>query len=169
VTPKRQLANDSEDNTNSSISVETAPRALIWKNDSSSSKSGRKVSRLRNVSTKQSVRKSKSLSEKRDNAKAEAKSSLEPEAVLPPAAAPPAKQIAPSPAEQSSEQPTSATKPPRRKQRTIINTAETMRRREREFYGYNQDEKRPRFEEVCKSNSYLAEFESIRLATRIHE
>ena len=54
-TPKRQLAEDSEDHSNSSIdskssmSVEAAPRALIWRNDISSSASGRKVSSLRNM------------------------------------------------------------------------------------------------------------------------
>ena len=152
------------------MSVEAAPKALIWRNDTSSSKSGRKVSRLRNVSTIHSVRKFKCLSEKRDNAKAAAKSSTKPEAVVQPAASP-AAQTAPSPAEQSSEQPISVTKP-RRKQRPT-NTAETMRRRKEEFYGYNQYEKRPRFEDECKSTSYLsssgAEFESIRLATRIRE
>ena len=54
---KRQLADDSEDDYNSSIdressmSVEAAQRSLIWRNDTSSSTSRRKVSRLRNVST----------------------------------------------------------------------------------------------------------------------
>ena len=153
------------------MSVEAAPRAPIWKNDTSSStKRGRKVSHLSNVSTIHSMRKSKRLSEKRYNAKTEAKSSPEPEAVVPPAA-PPAEQIAPSPAEQSSEQPTSATKPSW-KQRAM-NTAETLRRSEEEFYGYNRDEPRPRFEDECKTTSHLssaeAEFEGIRLATRIHE
>ena len=54
--PKHQpSSNDSEDDSNSSIgsdssmSVEAAPRALIWRNDTSSSKKGRKVSHLRNV------------------------------------------------------------------------------------------------------------------------
>ena len=61
-TPKQQLAHDSEDDSNSSInsdsstSVEAAPRALIWRNDISSSKRGRRVSYLRNVSTIYSVK-----------------------------------------------------------------------------------------------------------------
>ena len=99
--PKRQPANDSEDDSNSSIgsdssmSVEAAPRALIWKNDTSSSKKGRKVSHLRNVSTTHSMRKSKRLSEKRDNDKPDAKASSEPDAVVPPPAGQPV-QAAPS-------------------------------------------------------------------------
>jgi hypothetical protein len=62
-TPKHQPANDSEDNSNSSFgsdssrSVEAAPRELIWRNDTCSSNKGRKVSHLRNVSTIHSVRK----------------------------------------------------------------------------------------------------------------
>jgi hypothetical protein len=69
--PKHQPANDSEDESNSSIgsdssmSVEAVPRALIWRNDTSNSKKGRMVSHLRNVSTIHSVRKSRRLSEKR--------------------------------------------------------------------------------------------------------
>ena len=47
-----------------------------------------------------------------------------------------------------------------------------MRCREEEYYGYNQEEPRSR-ENECKSTPYLSsygtEFESIRLATRIHE
>ena len=35
----------------SNMSIEAVPRALIWRNDTSSSKRGRKVSHLRNVST----------------------------------------------------------------------------------------------------------------------
>jgi hypothetical protein len=89
--------------------------------------SNRKVSRFRNVSTIHFVRKSKRLTEKKDNAKAGAKLSTEPEAVVPPAT-PIAEQTAPLSAEQSSEQPTSATKP-RRKQRAM-NTAEILRRSE---------------------------------------
>ena len=61
-TLKRQLANDSEDDTNdsidsgSSMTVEATLRGIIWGNDtSSSSASERKVSRLRNVSTIHSV------------------------------------------------------------------------------------------------------------------
>ena len=53
------------------------------------------------------------------------------------------------------------------------NTAETMHHREEDYYGYNQEEPRPRFENEHKSTPHLnsrgAEFESIRLATRIHE
>ena len=62
-TPKHQPANDSKDNSNSSFgsdssrSVEAAPRELIWRNDTCSSKKGRKVFHLRNVSTIHSVRK----------------------------------------------------------------------------------------------------------------
>jgi len=70
------------------MSVKDAPRALIWRNDTSSANSGRKVSRLHKVSTIHSVRKSKRLFEKRDNAKAEAKSSTESETVVSPAALP---------------------------------------------------------------------------------
>jgi hypothetical protein len=88
-TSKHQPANDSEDDYNSSIgsdssmSVEAAPRALIWRNDTSSSKKGRKVSHIRNVSTIHSVGKSRRLSEKRDNDKPDSKASSEPEAVVP--------------------------------------------------------------------------------------
>ena len=61
---------------------------------------------------------------------------------------------------------------PRRKQR-LMSTAETLRRSEEEFYGYNRDELRPRIKDECKSTPYLssaeAEFKDIRLATRIHE
>jgi hypothetical protein len=80
-TPKHQPANDSEDDSNSSIgsdssmSVEAAPRSLIWRYDTSSSKKGWKVSHLRNVSTIHSVSKSRRLSEKRDNDKPDAKAS----------------------------------------------------------------------------------------------
>ena len=87
-TPKHQSANDSEDDSNSSIgsdssmSVEAAPRALIWRYDTSTSKKDRKVSHLRNVSTIHSVRKSRRLSEKRDDDKPDAKPSSEPEAVV---------------------------------------------------------------------------------------
>ncbi len=90
-TPKRQPTNDSEDDSDSSIgsdssmSVEAAPTVLIWKNDTSSSKKSRKVSHLRNVSTIHSVRKSRRLSEKRDNDKPNAKASSQPEVVVPPA------------------------------------------------------------------------------------
>ena len=52
---------------------------------------------------------------------------------------------------------------PRRKQR-LMSTAETLRRSEEEFYGYNRDELRPRIEDSAE-----AEFKDIRLATRIHE
>ena len=89
MTPNRQLADDSEDNSNSSIdsnssiSVEAAPKALNWRNDTSSSTSGRKVSCFRNVSTIHSVSKSKRLTEKKDNSKAEAKSPTGPEAAAP--------------------------------------------------------------------------------------
>jgi len=57
-TPELRPTNDSEDDSDSSIgsdssmmSVEAAPKALIWKNDTSSSKKDRKVSHLRYVST----------------------------------------------------------------------------------------------------------------------
>jgi hypothetical protein len=62
--------------------------ALIWRNDATSSKKGRKVSQLRNVSTIHSVRKSKRLPEKKDDDKPNAKVSSEPEAVAPPAGQP---------------------------------------------------------------------------------
>jgi hypothetical protein len=95
------------------MSVEAAPKVLIWKNDTTSSKKGRKVSHLRNVSTIHSVRKSRRLAEKR------------------------------------------------------------RRRREEEYHGYSQEEPRPKFENEHKSTPHLnprgAEFESIRLATRIEE
>jgi hypothetical protein len=136
-TPKRQLANDSGDNSDSSIrsdssmSVEAASRALIWRNDTTSSKKGRKVSHLRNVSTIHSVRKSRRLSEKWDNNKPDAKkASSEPEAVVPPAG-----QTAPVATSTSSTQPTSSTQS-RRLQRPA-DTAETRRRREEECYGYS--------------------------------
>ncbi len=168
-TPKRQPTNDSEDDSDSSIgsdssmSVEAAPRALIWKNDTSSSKKGRKVSHLRNVSTIHSVRKSRRLSEKRDNDKSDAKASSEPEAV------PPAGQTVPAAPLALSAQQTSLS---RRIQRPA-DTVETRRRREEEYHGYNQEEPRPRFENEHKSTPHLnprgAEFESIRLATRIEE
>ena len=71
------------------MSVEAAPRALIWGNDITSSKRGRKVSQLRNVSTIHSVRNFRRLSEeKRDNAKPDAKASSEPKAVVPPGVVP---------------------------------------------------------------------------------
>jgi hypothetical protein len=171
-TPKHQPSNDSEDDSNSSIgsdssmSVEAAPRALILTNDTSSSKRGRKVSHLRNVSTIHSVRKSRRLSEKRDNAKPDAKPSSELEAVVPPAVAPTG-QTAPLPSATSSVQPTPATQP-RRTQRPA-NTVETMRRREEDYYRYNQEEPKPQFENEYKPTPHLnsrgAEFESIRLAT----
>ncbi len=110
TTTKRQQANDSEDDSNSSIvsdssmSVEAAPRALIWGNDATSSKKGRKVSHLRNVSTIHSVRKSKRLSEKRDEDKPNAKVSSKPEAV-----APSAGQSSPAAPSASSAQPRTAT------------------------------------------------------------
>jgi hypothetical protein len=134
-TPKRQQANDSEDDSDSSIgsdssiSVEAAPRALIWRNDPSSSKKGRKVFHLRNVSTIHSVRKSKRLSEKRDNDKPDAKASSEPEAVVPPAGQP----AAPS---TSSAQPTSSTQSRRIQQ--SADTVQTRSRREEEYHGYIQ-------------------------------
>ena len=148
------------------MSVEAAPRALIWRNDTSSSKKGRKVSHLRNVSTIHSVRKSRRLSEKRENDKPDAKASSEPEAVILLAG-----QTAPAPPSTSSTQPTSSTQS-RRIQRPA-DTAETRRRREEEYHGYSQEEPRPRFENEQKSAPHLnprgAEFESIRLATRIEE
>jgi hypothetical protein len=172
-TPKRQQANDSEDDSDSSIgsdssmSVEAAPRALIWRNDTTSSKKGRKVSHLRNVSTiHHSVRKSKRLSEKRDNDKPEEKASSEPEAVVTPAGQP-----VPAAPSTSSAQPTSSTRS--RGIQQPADTAETRRRREEEYHGYSQGEPRPRFENEHKSTPHLnprgAEFESIRLAIRIEE
>ena len=144
-TPKRQPTNDSEDNSDSrfgsdsSMSVEAAPRALIWRNDTSSSKKGRKVSHLRNVSTIHSVRKSRRLSEKRENDKPDSKVSSEPEAVILLAG-----QTAPAAPSTSSTQLTSSTQS-RRIQRPA-DTAETRRRREEEYHGYSQEEPRPRFE-----------------------
>ncbi len=169
-TPKRQQANESEDDSDSSIgsdssmSVETALRALIWMNDTSSSKKGRKVSHLRNVSTIHSVRKSKRLSEKRDNCKPDAKASSEPEAVVPPAGQP-----VPAAPSTSSSQPTTSSTQSRRIQQPA-DTTETRRCREEEYYEYNQGEPRPRFENEHKSTPHLnprgSEFESIRLAIR---
>jgi hypothetical protein len=148
------------------MSVEAAPRALIWRNDTSSSKKGRKVSHLRNVSTIHSVRKSKRLSEKRDNDKPDAKASSKPEAVVPPAGQP-----VPAAPSTSSAQPTSSTQSRRIQQ--PADTAETRRRREEEYHGYSQGEPRPRFESEHMSTPHLnprgSEFESIRLATRIEE
>ena len=149
-TPKHQPANDSEDHSNSSIgsdssmSVEAVPRALIWRNDTSNSKKGRKVSHHRNGSIIQSVRKSRRLSEKRDNAKPDAKPSSELEATAPLAAAP-AGQTTSLPSSTSSMQPTQSTQS-RRNQRPAADTAETRRRREDEYYGYSREESRPRFE-----------------------
>ena len=89
-----------------------------------------------------------------------------PEAVVPQAG-----QTAPAALLTSSTQPTSSTQS-RRIQRPA-DTAETRLRREEEYHGYNQEEPRPRFEYKHKSTPYLnprgAEFESIRLATRIEE
>ncbi len=153
-TPKHQPANDSEDDSNSSIgsdssmSVEAAPRALIWRNDISSSKKGRKVSHLRNVSLIHSVRKSRRLSEKRDNDKPNSKASSEPEAVVPQSG----HTAIPAPTT-SSMQPTSSTQM-RRIQRPA-GTAETRRRREEEYHGYSQEEPRPRFENGHKSTPHL--------------
>jgi hypothetical protein len=171
-TPKRQQADDSEDDSDSSIgsdssmSVEAAPRALIWRSDTTSSKKGRKVSHLRNVSTIHSVRKSKRLSEKRDNDKPDAKASSEPEAVAPPAGQP-----LPAAPSTSSAQSTSPTQS--RRAQHPADTAEARQRREEEHYGYNQEVPRPRFEDEYKSTPHLnprgAELETIRLATRIEE
>ena len=160
-TPKHQPANDSEDDSNSSIgsdssmSVEVAPRSLIWRNDTSSSKKGRKVSHLRNVSTIHSVRKSRRLSEKRDNDKPDAKASSEPEAVVPQAGQTAlAARVAPDIT-------------------TSRHSGDEARRMEEEYHGYSQEEPRPRFENLHKSTPHLnprgTEFESIRLATRIEE
>jgi hypothetical protein len=113
-----------------------------------------------------SVRKSRRLSEKRDNDKPDAKTSSEPEAVVPPAGQP--VPVAPP---TSSAQPTSSTRSRRIQQ--PADTAETRHRKEEEYHGYNQEEPRPRFENEHKSTPHLnprgAEFESIRLATRIEE
>jgi hypothetical protein len=138
-----------------------APRALIWRNDTNSSKKGRKVSHLRNVSTIHSVRKSKRLSEKRDNDKPDAKASSEPEAAGQPVPAAPSA---------SSAQPRTSAQSRRAQQ--PADTAETRRRRE-EYHGYSREESRPRFEGEHKSTPHLnprgAEFEGIRLAIRIEE
>ena len=113
-TPKQQLADDSEDDSNSSIdskssmSVEAAPRALIWRSDTSGSVSGRELFRLRNVSTIHSVRQAKLPTKEQDDSKAEAKSPTDPEA-----AATPAAQLETLPAEPPFEQSTSANKPRR--------------------------------------------------------
>ena len=48
---------------------------------------------------------------------------------------------------------------PRRNQR-LMSTAETLRRSEEEFYGYNRDEPQPRIEDECKSTSYLSSAEA---------
>ena len=147
-------------------------RPHIWRNDTGSSAGGRKVSRLRNVSTIHSVRKAKLPTKEQYDSKAEAKSLTEPEAAAPPVASP-AAQPAPLPADPPSEQPIPTTKQ-RRKHRLMSKKAETLLRRSvEEFYGYYQDKPRARFEDKCKSTSHLssaeAEFEGIRLATKIHE
>ena len=133
------------------MSVEEAQRALIWRNDITSSKRGRKVSQLRNVSTIHSVRKFRRLSEeKRDHAKPDAKASSEPKAVVPPGVVPVEQTAPPLSSTTSSVQLEPATQPRRTQQPT--STAETMRRREEEYYGYNQQEQsRPRFENEYKS------------------
>ncbi len=171
-TPKRQQPNNSEDDSDSSIgsdssmSVEAAPRALIWRNNATSSKKGRKVSHLRNVSTIHSVRKSKRLSEKRDNDKPDAKGTSEPEAVAPLAGQP-----LPAAPSASSAQPRTSTQSRRAQQPT--ETAETRQRREEEYHRHSREEPRPRFEGEHKSTPHLnprgAEFTSIKLATRIVE
>ena len=176
--PKHQPVDDSGDDSNSSIgsdssimSIEAVPRAHIWRNDTSSSKRDRKVSHLRNVSTIHSVRMSRRLSEKRDNAKPDVKPSSKLEATVPPAAAPAEQQTAPLSSATLLVQPTPATQPCRTQR--SANTAETMHRSEEDYYRYNQEESRPRFENEYKSTSHLnprgAEFESIRLAIRINE
>ena len=113
------------------------------------------------------MRKPKRLSEKRDNDKPDAKASSEPEAVV----QPPAGQQVPAAPSTSSAQPTTSTQS-RRIQRPA-DTAETRCRREEEYHGYSREEPRPRFEGDYKSTPHLdprgAEFESIRLATRIEE
>jgi hypothetical protein len=151
------------------MSVEAAPRALIWRSDITSSKRGRKVSQLRNVSTIHSVRKFRCLSEeKRDNAKPDAKASSKPKAVVPPGVVPVEQTKPPLSSATSSVQSASATQPRRTQQPT--STAETMRRREEDYYGYNQQEQsRPRSETNISLSSRGAEFESIRLAIRMHE
>ena len=102
----------------------------------------------------------------RDSAWTTTSPSSEPEAVVPQAG-----QTAPSGLSTSSTQPTSSTQS-HRIQRPA-DTSETRRRREEEYHGYSQEEPRPRFENEHKSTPHLnprgAEFESIRLATRIQE
>ena len=140
------------------MSVEAAPRALIWRNDNSSSDSGRKVYRLRNVSTIHSVRKTKLTTKEQDDSKAEAKSPTEPESAVPPAAQP-----VPLPAEPLLEQPTAATQP-RRKQRQM-----SIEPRREVFYEFYQDRdskmntSQPR--NLAQSMQTLKK--GIRLATRI--
>ena len=101
-----------------------------------------------------------------DNNKPDAKVSSEPEAVAPPAGQP-----APAAPSDSSSQPRTSTQSRRAQQ--PAETAETRRRREEEHHGYSQGVPRPRFEDEHKSTPHLnprgAEFESIRLATRIEE
>ena len=112
------------------------------------------------------MRKSKRLSEKRDDDKPNAKISSKPEAV-----APSAGRSSPAAPSASSAQPRTATQSRRAQQ--PADTAETRRRREEEHHGYSQGTPRPRFEGEHKSTPHLnprgAEFESIRLATRIEE
>ena len=84
------------------------------------SKNYRKVSHLQNVSTIYSVRKSRRLSEKRDNDKPDAKPSSRPEATVPPAAVPAVRKSSLPP-------PTSSTQP------RPADTAETRRHREEEY------------------------------------
>ncbi len=112
------------------------------------------------------MRKSKRLSEKRDNDKPDAKPSSKAEE-----ATASAEQTSTLPSSTSLTQPTSSTQS--RRAQHPADTAETRRRREEEHYGYNQEVPRPRFENEYKSTPHLnprgAEFESIRLATRIEE
>jgi hypothetical protein len=97
------------------------------------------------------VRKSRRLSEERDNEKPDAKTSSRPEATEPTAAAP-AGRTSSLPSSTSSIQPTSSTQSRRIQQ--PADTAETRRRREEEYHGYSQEEPRPRFENEHKSTTH---------------
>ena len=118
----------------SNMSIEAVPRALIWRNDTSSSKRGRKVSHLRNVSTIHASPRRETTSRLMQ--------SHHPSQI----------QLHHQLQYQLNRQHhchlncRQCNRHQRRRQRPT-NTAETMRRREEEYYGYNQAEPRPRFED----------------------
>ena len=151
---------DSDISSDSSMSIDNQPKALIWRENTNrpSPTSGRKVSRIRNVSTIHHVTKAK-LPVKEDEA--DAKPSANDPPPLQGAEATPS---APQPADQqsSSAEQSRAQAPDKGK-----------RQAEEEHYGMPRGEPRPRFAGEHKSYPTLSpaeqEAEGIRQAIRIEE